>query len=289
MISAALVQKLREKTGVGMMQCKKALENVNGDFEAAVDFLRKQGLEAAGKKSDRVTAQGLVSISKRDDHKSAAIIEVRCETDFVAMNQNFQQLVQKMTDHCARYSSLEEVLSSSIDGSSVSDFISSNIAVIGEKIELAKFEQLTINDGIIASYVHNATTNNPNMGAIGILVAIKTDSNNNQRLLEVGRQIAMHIAASDPRSATIEELDPKIVAREKEILIEQAKNSGKPEEVALKMVEGRLKKFYQEFVLLEQNFIMDNTLSVRNFLETIKQELGANRLEIIRFIRYHIG
>jgi elongation factor Ts len=261
-ITAALVKQLREKTGAGMMDAKKALVENNGDEAAAVEWLRAKGLSKAAKKSGRAAAEGLVAVKVAADGKSGAIVELNSETDFVSRNEGFQKaldgiaVVALSTD-----GSVDAVLAAKApegDGS-VDDMVKNMIATIGENMTLRRSAKLTA--GHVSSYIHNAVV--PGMGKVGVLVALDGAGD----LDDAGRKVAMHIAATSPAAATTAELDPALVETEKRILTEQARESGKPDAVIEKMIVGRMQKFYKEVVLVEQPFIMDNEKTVGEFLK----------------------
>ena len=250
-ITAALVKELRERTGAGMMDCKKALVETDGDIEAAVDWLRTKGLAAAAKKAGRVTAEGLVALSAAGN--KGALVELNAETDFVARNDQFQALVGQMADAAIENgSSLDALNAASLpDGKSISQSIVDAISTIGENMSLRRAAQLSVSEGVVASYMHNATA--PNKGKIGVIVGMQS-SGNAERLAEVGKQVAMHVAASNPLALNRESVDQEDVVRERAVLVEQAKASGRPDNIIEKMVDGRMRKFYEESVLLEQAF-----------------------------------
>ncbi len=284
MISASLVRDLREKTGVGMMDCKKALVETQGDFEKAVDWLRVKGLSAAAKKADRVTAEGLTALHIKD--KSASIIELNSETDFVARNEQFQILVSNIASIAPNCKNLDELNNSLLPtGKKVSEEVSSSIAVIGENLSLRRVETISVQNGFIASYTHNHVATN--MGKISVLVAIESDSIND-KIESLGRQIAMHIAASKPLVLSVKDLDQSLIDRERAIFIEQTKESGKPDSVIEKMIEGRIRKFYQEVVLDEQMFIIDGKTRIADILHNISQEIGSE-VKISGFVRFELG
>ena len=274
-ITAALVKALREKTGAGMMDAKKALVENNGDEAAATDWLRAKGLSKAAKKSGRTAADGLVSVQVSDDGKTGAIVELNAETDFVARNEKFQAALAGITKAALETDGSVEGLSSAPapDGEgSVDDLIKRLIATVGENMTLRRSAKLTA-DGKVASYIHNAET--AGMGKVGVLVALDGSGD----LEEVGRKVAMHIAATSPASATPDELDPAIVEAEKRVLTDQARESGKPDNVIEKMIVGRMQKFYKEVVLVEQPFVMNPDQTVGKFLE----EQGATLKGFVHF------
>ena len=270
-LSASMVKELREKSGAGMMDCKKALIETDGILEDAVDWLRKQGLSAVAKKSNRVAAEGLIGITIKDN--SGAMIEINSETDFVARNELFQNFVKTCS---------ELVLSSKNDidalqnlpfpnaNRSVNEELINNIATIGENMNIRRAEYLEVSKGVLISYVHNSVAEG--LGRLGVLVALETEIKNND-IKEIGKQIAMHIAATSPKSLNIEDLDPEVVERERQVLIDQAMSSGKPKEIAEKMVQGRMHKFFQEVVLNEQVSVIDGETKIKDLIKRTSLEL----------------
>ena len=273
-LSASMVKELREKSGAGMMDCKKALVETNGNMEDAVDWLRKQGLSAVAKKSSRVAAEGLIGISIKG--LKGAMVEINSETDFVARNELFQNFV-KVCSNLVLTSKTDinalKVLPFPDSGRSVDQELSNNIATIGENMNIRRVEYLEVSEGVLVSYIHNKITED--LGKLGVIVAIESKANESQ-LLDVGKQIAMHIAATAPKSLNIEDLDGDLVKREKEVLIEQAIASGKPKEIAEKMVQGRLKKFFQEVVLNEQISVIDGETKIKDLIKKISLDLGTD-------------
>lgn len=274
-ITAALVKELREKTGAGMMDAKKALVENNGDQEAAIEWLRAKGLSKAAKKSDRAAAEGLVAVKLSADGKTGAIVELNAETDFVARNEIFQKSLEGITTVALSVdgSAAALVAAASPDAEgTVDDLIKRMIATIGENMTLRRSAKLSAN-GAVSAYVHNAVV--PGMGKVGVLVALDGAGD----LDDAGRKVAMHIAATSPAAATTDELDPVLVESEKRVLTEQARESGKPEAVIEKMIVGRMQKFYKEVVLVEQPFIMDPDKTVGEFLK----EQGATLKGFVHF------
>jgi elongation factor Ts len=285
-ITAALVKELREKTGAGMMDCKKALTESDGDMEAAVDWLRAKGLAAAQKKSGRVAAEGLVAIVT--DGGNGAVVEVNSETDFVARNDQFQGFVRQVADLALRAEGdLDRLLATAYPGTgrNVGEELTHLIATIGENLNIRRAGVLHATPGVVGSYAHAAVA--PGMGRIGVLVALKSTADAG-RLGELAKQLAMHIAAAAPQAVDVGSLDPAAIERERAILVEQARDSGKPESIIDKMVEGRLRKFYEDVVLLEQVWIHDSDLRVRKVLEQAGKDLGAP-VEVAGFHRYALG
>ena len=272
-LSASMVKELREKSGAGMMDCKKALVECNGNMEDSIDWLRKQGLSAVAKKSNRVAAEGLIGISING--VQGAIIEINSETDFVARNELFQNFVKQCSSLVLTHKSDIEALKSSPfpdTGRSVDQELSNNIATIGENMNIRRVEYLEVPEGVLFSYIHNKVTED--LGKLGVIVAIESKAEENQ-LENVGKQIAMHIAATSPKSLNIEDLDSELVEREREVLIDQAMSSGKPKEIAEKMVQGRLQKFFQEVVLNEQISVIDGETKIKDVINKLSKDLGT--------------
>ncbi|WP_404934963.1 translation elongation factor Ts [Nitratireductor sp. ac15] len=285
-ITAAMVKELREKSGAGMMDCKTALTENNGDMEAAMDWLRKKGIAKADKKAGRTAAEGLIGVAS--DANSAVVVEVNSETDFVARNDAFQALVSNIaTVALGTDGSIETVSSATYPatGKSVADTVKDAIGTIGENMTLRRSARLSVENGAVASYVHNAVTDG--LGKLGVLVAIET-SGNADAARAFGRQVAMHVAATNPLALTEADVDPAAVAREKDIFSDQARQSGKPENIIEKMVEGRLRKFFEEVVLLKQAFVMNPDLTVEKALAEAEKEIGAPA-KIVSFVRFALG
>lgn len=285
-ITSQMVKTLREKTGVGMMDCKRALAEVNGDLEEAVDLLRKQGIAGAAKKEGRAAAEGLVGIATRAG--SGALVEVNAETDFVARNETFQDFVRAVAKIAldtggAGIDALEK--SKLVQGGTVGERLIELVATIGENLTLRREGVLHVSPGIVASYVHNMAA--PNLGKIGVLVALES-TGDPLKLGAFGKQLAMHVAASNPQVVTIEDIDPASLARERDVLSGQARASGKTEEIIEKMVEGRLRKYYEEVVLLNQTFVIDGETKVAKAVEAAEKEIGA-RIRVVNFIRFVLG
>jgi elongation factor Ts len=284
MISALLVKNLREKTGAGMMDCKKALVETNGDFEASIDWLRKKGLSSAAKKADRTAAEGLAAIMV--EGKTGAIIEINSETDFVARNDKFQNLVTSISKLALKSSDVESLKSAIMpSGKAVSDEIIENIATIGENLNLRRMDIINLTDGAIGAYVHNSVADG--LGKIAVIVGLESKADNT-KLAELGKKIAMHIAASKPQVIDTPSLDKALIQRERDIFIEQSRASGKPDNIIEKMVEGRINKFYEEVVLLEQTFVMDGKLKISEVLDNASKELGE-AIKLTSFARYEVG
>ena len=265
-----MVKELRETTGAGMMDAKKALTETNGDFEAAIDWLRTKGLAKAAKKSSRVAAEGLVAVAISDGKGVA--VEVNSETDFVAKNSDFQEMVKAIANTALDVSNTDQLAEASINGKKVSDTLTDNIAKIGENMTLRRMEAIEAER--VVAYVHNSAAQD--MGQIGVLVAINGENT------EFARQVAMHVAAANPQALSSAELDQSVVEREKNILTEQARESGKPEQVIEKMIQGRMKKFLAEVTLLGQDFVINPDLTV----EAAAREAGV---EIVSYVRMAVG
>jgi len=285
-ITAALVKELREKTGAGMMDCKKALTENAGDIEAAVDWLRTKGLAAAAKKAGRVAAEGLIGAASSGTQ--GALIEVNSETDFVARNETFQGFVAdaaKVVLTAGADIELVKVAAHPNSDKSVSEQLTEHIATIGENMSLRRAAVLSVNDGVVATYIHSAVA--PNLGKIGVLVALES-TGDKAKLAALGKQIAMHIAAANPMSLNIASVDPAALEREKAILVEQSRASGKPDNIIEKMVEGRIRKFYEEVVLLEQVFVIDAETKIKDVVAKAAKEIGAP-VELTGFARFQLG
>ena len=285
-ITAQMVKELRIKSSAGMMDCKKALSETNGDMDAAIDWLRKKGLATASKKSGRVASEGLVGICIEDNFGS--IVEVNSETDFVARNVEFQEFVSSVAKISLKnMGDLDDILKSKyLDfDKSVQEVLTDKIAKIGENMSLRRTNVLSVSNGIIAGYIHNSV--NDNLGKIGVLVSLESNADKSA-LKKLGKELAMHIAATSPSSISVNDLSPDIVERERSVLIDQAMSSGKPEDIAKKMVEGRLKKFYSEVVLLEQTFVMDGETKVIDAINKLSKELGSD-IQIKNFTRFNLG
>ena len=286
-VTAALVKELREKSGAGMMDCKTALTETDGDLEAAVDWLRKKGLSAAAKKSGRVAAEGLIGVVV--DGTKGAILEVNAETDFVARNDQFQDFVEAATQLTLGVDGDLEALKS-VDvpgeGRTVQDQITHLVATIGENMQLRRSAALLVGTGVIASYMHSAVK--PGLGKIGVLVGLESDGDQT-KLVELGRQLAMHIAAASPRFLGTDDVDAETQQRERQVLTDQAKESGRPDDVIAKMVEGRMRKFFGEVVLLEQIYVVsEDKAKVSKVIEQAAKDLGAE-IKLTGFVRYALG
>lgn len=284
MISATLVKDLREKTGAGMMDCKKALSETNGDFETAIDWLRKKGLSAAAKKAGRVAAEGLTAAIV--DGTTGAIIEVNSETDFVARNDKFQAMVSGIAKLALTVRGIESLQDATMSsGKTVRDELVEHIATIGENMNLRRISTLHVMDGVVASYIHNAVADG--LGKIAVLVALESNGDKT-KLTTLGKQIAMHIAATRPQALNIESVDPDTLKRERDIFFEQSRASGKPDNIIEKMVDGRIRKFYEESVLLEQVFVIDGKTKISDVIANLAKELGTS-VALKAFVRFELG
>jgi elongation factor Ts len=283
-VSASLVKNLREKTGAGMMDCKKALVETSGDFEAAVDWLKVKGLAAAAKKADRIASEGLTAL--KVEATNAAVIEINSETDFVSRNELFQSLVNKIAHKAVHSSSLEQLKSTVVENAkTVEALITENVATIGENLTLRRMQTLKVNDGVIASYVHNAIADG--MGKISVLVALES-TGNKEKLMELGKQIAMHIAAAKPQCLNKESVDQALIQRERDIFTEQSRASGKPDNIIEKMIDGRIRKFLEEIVLLDQVFVIDGKSKISDVVENAAKELGTS-VVLTNYARFELG
>ncbi|ESY68840.1 translation elongation factor Ts [Mesorhizobium opportunistum] len=284
-ISAAQVKELRDLTGAGMMDCKAALTETNGNMEEAVDWLRKKGISKADKKAGRTAAEGLIGVD--NGVREAAVVEVNSETDFVARNAAFQEIVANVAKVALAYGTTEAVAAAKYPGSdkSVSDTIKDAVGTIGENMGFRRSAKLTVPHGAVATYVHNAVADG--LGKLGVLVAIET-TGNEHAANAFGRQVAMHVAATNPMALTAEQIDPAAVEREKAIFSDQARQSGKPEAIIEKMVEGRMRKFYEEVVLLKQAFVLNPDITVEKALKDAEKEIGAPA-KITAYLRFALG
>lgn len=285
-ITAAQVKELRELTGAGMMDCKAALAETNGDMDAAVDWLRKKGIAKADKKSGRTAAEGLIGVDA--GLNEASIVEVNCETDFAARNEAFQELVRNIAKVAlAHDGDHAKTLAAQYphSGKTVADTITDAVATIDENMSFRRSAKLAVSKGAVASYVHNATSEG--LGKIGVLVGIETEGNA-EAAKAFARQVAMHVAAINPLSLDVDALDPAAVERERTVLTEQARESGKPENVIEKMIEGRIRKFYEEVVLVKQAFVVNPDITVEAALKQAEKDIGAPA-KISGFIRFAVG
>lgn len=284
--TAADVKNLRERTGAGMMDCKKALDEAAGDFEAAVDALRAKGLAAAAKKSSRTAAEGLVGIAVNGT--AGIAVEVNSETDFVAKNDQFQDFVRKATEVALNGAITEvEALKAAAypDGETVGDKLTSNVATIGENQQIRRIKAVKVGAGLVVPYMHNAAA--PNLGKIGVLVALESEAAADV-LEPLGKQIAMHIAAAFPLALNADDLDADLIARERKIAAEKAAESGKPAEVQAKMVDGAVAKYAKENALLSQLFVMDNKSTVQQIVDAAGKAAGT-KIALVDYVRFQLG
>ena len=285
-ITASLVKELREKTGAGMMDCKKALVETGGNVEEAVDFLRKKGLAAAAKKSGRVASEGLIGVATKDG--AGSVVEINAETDFVARNDDFQAFVSAVADIMLDHGdNFEAVANAAFPDTerTVGEQLTHNIATIGENMSMRRGQSLNVDQGCVVSYVHNALS--VGLGKIGVLVALESKGNH-AALEQLGRQIAMHVAAARPEALSVESIAPEALERERSVLVDQAKASGKPDNIIEKMVEGRLRKYYEEVALMEQIFVVDNETKIAKVVENAAKEMGVP-VALTGFVRYELG
>jgi elongation factor Ts len=283
-ITASMVKDLRDKTGAGMMDCKNALNETGGDMEAAIDWLRKKGISKAAKKAGRAAAEGLVGIAV--DGKSGVLLEVNAETDFVARNDEFKTFVKDATRLALKEGGdLEKLLASPMGSATVQHTLTELVAKIGENMSVRRAAALSVDPGVVASYVHNATS--PELGKIGVLVALKS-TGDKDKLSALAKQLAMHVAAAAPLAIAPEHLAPEVVERERNVQAEIARQSGRPENVIEKMMEGRMRKFYEETVLLQQTFVIDGETQIGKVIEKTAKEIGAP-ITVEGFVRFQVG
>lgn len=286
-ITAAMVKDLRERTGAGMMDCKQALSETNGDIEAAIDWLRKKGLSRAAKKAERVAAEGLVAVASAD--RNGAVVEVNSETDFVARNETFQTAVLQIAQLALETDGdVDKLKSATYPGTekSVDDYLKELVGTIGENMNLRRSAVLGVENGVVSSYVHNKVIEGA--GKIGVLVALES-TGDTDKLDAFGRQVAMHIAAMAPLALTPDELDQSVIEKERAILTERAAASGKPAEIVAKMVEGQLRKeFFQQVVLMQQSYVLDPKSNVEQAVKAAAAEIGAP-VKITGFVRMMLG
>ncbi len=284
--TATDVKNLRERTGAGMMDCKKALHETDGDMEAAVDSLRAKGLAAVAKKSSRTAAEGLVGVAVSGTRGVA--VEVNSETDFVAKNEQFQDFVRKTTQVALSAASDDvDALKAAAypDGGTVTDKLTNNVATIGENQQVRRMKTVTVSSGVVVPYMHNAAA--PNLGKIGVLVALESEAGADV-LEPLGKQIAMHIAAAFPMALNAADLDPALIERERKVAAEKAAESGKPAEVQAKMVDGAVAKFAKDNALLSQLFVMDNKTPVAQVVEAAGKAAGT-KIVLKDYVRFQLG
>lgn len=285
-ITAAKVKELRDSSGAGMMDCKKALQECDGDLEAAVDWLRTKGLAKAAKKSGRVAAEGLVAAVAEGN--KGALLEVNAETDFVGRNETFQDYVSNVVKVVLdKDGDQDAVLAADYPGTgrSVADQLTDNIATIGENMSFRRCTALKVSNGVVASYIHSALK--PGMGKIGVLVALESEGDT-AALEGLGKQIAMHVAAARPEFLDRDSVDASALERERAVLVEQARESGKPEEIIEKMVEGRIRKYYEEVCLLDQTFVIDGETKISKVVENAAKDAGAP-VKLVGYARFELG
>ena len=284
-ITASLVKELRDRSGAGMMDCKKALSETNGDIEAGIDWLRTKGLAAAAKKAGRTAAEGLVGVAVSGT--TGAVVEVNSETDFVAKNEQFQDFVRTVSTIALETGSDIEALAAAQhpEGGTVSDKLTSNIATIGENQNLRRAAKVSVGTGAVVSYVHNAAA--PGLGKIGVLVALESEASADA-LQSLGKQIAMHIAAAFPLALNEADLDPALIERERAIASEKASESGKPADIVAKMVDGSIAKFRKENALLSQVFVIDNKTKIADVVAAAAKEAGA-AIALTDYVRFQLG
>ena len=281
-VTAQMVKELREATGAGMMDCKKALTEADGNMERAVDILREKGLSKAAKKADRVAAEGLVTIKTNADNTLAAVVEVNSETDFVAKNQDFKDFVADVAEMVLEgdAADLDALLASNHkEGKALKDVLNDRVATIGEKLDVRRFERIATN-GKVAGYIHGG-------GKIGVVVELATDSND-ERVLTLGKDIAMQVAAMNPKYISRDDVDPEYIAHETEVLTQQALNEGKPANIVEKMVVGRLNKELKEVCLVDQVFVKDSELTISKLIAKVAKEVASD-ISIASMVRYEVG
>jgi len=282
-ITSELVKQLREKTGAGMMDCKKALEETGGDFEKAIEYLRKKGAAVAAKRAERTANEGLVLTRLSEDSKTAAIIELNCETDFVAKSDAFIELANKIADlvFANNFNSVDEVLKAKVNGLTVTDLINEAVGKIGEKIQLSRFKKVNVETGSIVDYIHPGSK-------LGVLVIFEYTKPVPADFRTFGRDIAMQVAAMRPMTVSRDEVDKELVEREIEIYKTQARNEGKPEQVLERIAQGKLEKFYQEVCLLEQPFVKDGSKSVGELIKSYN-DANLTDVKVKQFVRFHLA
>ncbi|MCE3006530.1 MAG: translation elongation factor Ts [Rickettsiales bacterium] len=284
-MSTQLIKDLRERSGAGMMDCKKALDAVGADMEKAIDWLRKKGLASAAKKSGRIASEGLIAVATSGN--AAAIIELNSETDFVARNDQFQALAEDVAKQALNSANDVEKLKTlkTSSGKTVGEAITAAIATIGENMNLRRTETLSVKQGVVATYIHNAVKSG--LGKIGVLVALESSADKT-KLEALGKQIAMHVAAAKPEALNREGVDASKLDRERGVLREQALASGKPAEVVEKMIEGRIRKYYEEVVLLDQLFVIDGKTKISDVVAAASKEAGAP-ITLVGYVRFGLG
>ena len=287
-ISTSDIKKLRDLTGAGFLDCKNALDNSNSDIDKAIEFLRKKGISTAQKKGDRTASEGLIAISTNQSNKEAGIVELNSETDFVARNDDFQSFVSIISKiNLDQKGNLDKIMESKYNNTKdkVSDALTNLISKIGENLTIRRSEYIISTDGFMGSYVHNAEKDN--MGKIGVLLSIKTDIEYS-KINDFLKKICMHIAAANPISITSSDIDEDIINKEKEFQIEEIKKSGKDQSIQEKMLEGKMNKYFNDVVLLEQNFVVDDSIKINQFIENTSKELNGS-IEVKKFVRFKVG
>jgi len=281
-VSVEDVKRLRNRTGAGMADCKKALDEANGDMEEAIEILRKKGAATAAKRADHSANEGVITTATSADHRSAAIVEVNCETDFVARNEGFTDFTRKLADYVleSKPASMEALLAGTIDGTTVQDHLNDLLAKFSERIEIRRFEVLDASNGVVADYVHNGDK-------LAVLVEFSGEGDLSG-LTGLGRDIAMQVAAMNPAFVSRESVPGEVLEKEKEIYLEQVANEGKKPEFADKIVAGRIEKFFTESTLLEQSYVKDSSKQVREVLAEAGKEIGTP-VSVVRFLRYNLG
>lgn len=284
-ITAKLVADLREKSGAGMMDCKKALVETKGDIEAAIDFLRKKGLASAAKKSGRAAAQGLASVASEGNF--GVVLELNAETDFVSRNEDFQKFLNEVTDLALKnkVDNIDKLKGMPLNGKTVEETLTTLIATIGENMTLRRLQALSVSNGVVATYMHGALT--PGRGKIGVLVALES-TGDKEKLNALGRQLAMHVAAARPESLDVAGLDAELVKRERALHADKAQKSGKPAEIVEKMIDGSMRKYYEQVVLLEQTYVIDGATKISAVLEAAAKDVGAP-VKLAGYARYELG
>ena len=283
-ITAALVKELRDKTSAGMMDCKKALNETGGDLEAAVDWLRTKGIAKADKKAGRIAAEGLVAVALAPN--TGALVEINSETDFVARNDGFQAAVAEIANLGLAVDSNEELATATTaSGDNVTEFLKKLVGKIGENMNFRRMAKLTVSEGVVAGYIHNSVA--AGMGKIGVLVALES-SGDKTKLEDLAKKIAMHVAATSPLALSVDDLDPAVVQKERDMLKAEALESGKPEAIVDKMVEGRMTKFFKESVLMTQVFVMDGERSIAKVIEDEAAALGTD-VKMTGYVRMGLG
>lgn len=282
-ITASMVKELREKTGAGMMDAKKALTENDGDMDQALDWLRTKGLAKAAKKSGRTAAEGLVALAT--EGTKGAVVELNSETDFVARNEEFQAFVKQVAQAALTADDVEALKQQDMGGKNVEESLTDLIAKIGENMTLRRMARVEVSKGLVAGYVHGALADN--LGSIGVLVGLESDASE-EALQTLGKQLAMHIAAANPQFLDADSVDADVAEREKNVLIEQAKAEGKPQDIAEKMVQGRMKKFFKEICLLEQTFVIDGETAIADVIANAAKEAGAE-IKLTGYARLQLG